>query len=148
VARRRIYSVIAVVGLVTVAGASLVRRLLPGPDFPEDCASGEETRYAALRDRLPASGVVGFVGPEEMPSGCNARQIAAYALAPLLVVPFDGRRRIESEARDVVVPDVPAVVVVDGRAAGVETWWRTHPEYRAIVSLDGGLSIAARLAGR
>jgi hypothetical protein len=93
---------IALLLVILYAGASTVRWLQLGAEWParasQDEISTYERRFAQLRTMLPARGVVGYLGHPE-PAGATPREanaaallhfrrylLAQYTLAPILLI--------------------------------------------------------------
>ncbi len=111
----------------------------------EACPPALDARYARLRDQLPAAGVVGYVGPELTPEACNAKFLAQYSLAPLVVSAMEERDiRIVARNTDFIVPLELPVVIVDTRAPEALAWLRERQDYRIVLDAGDGLYLAAR----
>ncbi len=86
------------------------------------------------------------MGPEDTEDGCNAKFIAQYVLAPVLVTHvWEDDNRMAARRTDFVVPAKPSLVIVDRREPLAPTWLRDNPEYGVLMDLGDGLMIAGRV---
>jgi hypothetical protein len=75
---------ILVFGSLLSSGRMIFRTPRPGHFDQDSIASRSDQRFAVLKTRLPAEGVVGYVG-ESSDSATPNYYLTQYALAPLIV---------------------------------------------------------------
>lgn len=102
----------------------------------------EYQRLRRARAYLPATGRVGFVGPDGMPGAGYVRifTVAQYALAPLHVLPIlPEPYRPPIYTRSLQLPF--DAYVVDTRSRRAAAWLAAHPSYRVTAHLEPELRI-------
>lgn len=144
---RSVLRVLALVGLfalATVTTRETFKRFLRAEPH-ETCADRLERRYAPVRRHLPPRGVIGYFGPELTADGCNAKFIAQYVLAPMLVSHlWEVNNRRAARRTDFVVPTDPPLVLVDTDDREAKAWLQTTEEYEVITSFGNGVFLAGR----
>ena len=138
----------AVVALLILAAITTRRNLegLAQHEPHESCPERLVRRYAPLRDHIPARGVVGYIGPELANDGCNAKFMAQYVLAPVLVTHvWDKDNRVAARRTDFVVPMKPPLVIVDRHEPQAAGWLADNPDYSVVMDLGDGLLITGRM---
>jgi hypothetical protein len=143
---RALLRILAAIALLVCAVLTTRRTLtFVEPEPHETCPERLSLRYEPLKRHLPASGVIGYVGPELTTDGCNAKFVAQYVLAPLLVshVWEEDIRRV-ARRTDFVVPLKPPLVVVDQSDPQAADWVRGSPEFSLVMDFGDGLQLYGR----
>ncbi len=144
---RSVLRVLALVGLFALAAVTtretFTRFVRAEPH--ETCADRLEQRYAPVRRHLPRRGVIGYFGPELTEDGCNAKFIAQYVLAPMLVSHvWEVNNRRAARRTDFVVPTNLPLVLVDTDDPEANAWLQTTEEYQVITNFGNGVVLAGR----
>jgi hypothetical protein len=114
-------------------------------DSDERCAKRFDLRFSRLRQHLPATGIVGYVGPRLSDDGCDSLFLAQLSLAPVLVSHVeDDELRRAARRTDIVVPDQLPLVIVDTQEPAAKVWLEAHPGYSLVIDAGDGLYLAAR----
>ena len=138
----------AVVGLFVLAAVTTRRTIeaLSKAEPNETCPERISRRYAPLKQHLPPSGVVGYMGPELTEDGCNSKFMAQYVLAPLLVTHvWEEEIRQVARRTDFVVPLKPTLVIVDKLEPLAADWLRDNRDYSVVMDFGDGVLLVGRL---
>jgi hypothetical protein len=150
--RSRLRRTLAAAGGIAIAVLTLhsvfsvtFARARPLARQPEvDCAARYAARYARARPLLPAHGVLGWFGPDDVEGECNAKQVAQHALAPILLVDVGDEWAIERVRRlDLVAPSRPPLAIVDLAYPRARSWMQSQHDYRVVAEVGDDVVVVA-----
>lgn len=137
---------VALFGVLLVSATGLHRQVAKAVTLaPTDtCPQRWSRRYEPLRQHLPRRGIVGYIGPELTEDGCNAKFIAQYVLAPVVVSHvWETDHRLAAQRTDRLVPLKLPLVIVDTADPSAQRWLGDNAEYAVVTDFGDGLLIAS-----